>query len=551
MGMRKDRKPTSPPKNASPRQLRSSSTATANPTPSEAFQKPSETSQELIDRPRKAQKRKHAAEDKHSQKRLRKDSSSATVPAAASQDLVGVWQTRGKKRPYDSEDKHSYKRRRGSVPESQLSEENLKKLERDLEKLERGTPNEMDPGVAVPGRVRKRAPSRQASFSDQNQHTPSLRSQKSSVSNSLYRYHVLDQARIYVRPEPPPIDIQAQMNVIFEREIPEKRRREISSIAKKTSQKFMNNLRGAHREDDLVELVYEALRMMHKDEIFDFPRKAGIVLPLTPMYTSLRANLDLDWDPSLKPDVQQEVWDLSALGQPNNETDDVVDRPNKRQQGERSFPSSDTSQSAMPPPAAPSQSKQDAVKTPRPDFTIGLRHSTISNALMKRGLSKFKADDFLKVLQRERKLCSDPTQNFLNVRFPILVIEGKAYATGKTVFEAQNQAAVSGACMINLRQQLTDLFEGVFSNLRDRKTHLAFSICTEGPQIEFWVHYALSEDNMRSHYMNIFRTCYGSLQGGLEDFLIDVERLMRWTKDEYLKGVADQLRKLANHAARG
>ena len=170
---------------------------------------------------------------------------------------------------------------------------------------------------------------------------------------------------------------------------------------------------------------------------------------------------------------------------------------------------------------------------------------------MKRGLSKFKADDFLKVLQRERKLCSDPTQNFLNVRFPILVIEGKAYATGKTVFEAQNQGAVSGVCMVNLQQHLTDLFESVFSNLGGSKINLAFSICTEGPQIEFWVHYALSEDNVRSHYMNIFRTCYGSLQGGLEDFLIDVERLMRWTKDEFLKEVADQLYKLANHAARG
>ena len=257
---------------------------------------------------------------------------------------------------------------------------------------------------------------------------------------------------------------------------------------------------------------------------------------MTPLYTSLRANLNLDWDPSLKPDVQREIWNWDALGQPNNEIDDVVDRPNKRQQGERSFP-------------------QDAVKTPRPDFTIGLRHSTISNALIKLGLDNFMADDFLKGLQREQKLYSDPTQNFLNVRFPILVIEGKAYATGKTVFEAQNQAAVSGGCMINIQQQLSDLFEGVFPNLGDKKTHLAFSICTEGPQIEFWVHYALSEDtvrshyNVRSHYMNIFRTCYGSLQGGLEDFLMDVERLMRWTKDEFLKEVADRLCELANHAA--
>ena len=548
--MPQDRKPTSPSQNASSRRLRSSIISIANSTPSKAFQKPSKTSHKLIDPPRKAQKRKHAAEHEHSQKRLRKDPPSASVPAAASQDLVSVWQVRGKNRQNDFEDKQLYKQRRKSVLESQLSKESLRKLERDLKKFERGTPDEMDPNVKFPDLVRKRGSSQQASLSDLNQDTASLRSQKSSVSNSFYRYYILDQARIYIRPEPPPIDIQAQMDIIFEREISEKRRKEISGIAKKMSQSFINNLRGAHREDDLVELIYEALHMMHKDETFDFLRKAGIVSPLTPIYTSLRANLDLDWDPSLKPDVQQEVWNWDALGQSNNDTDDVVDCPNKRQQWKRSFLSPNTSQSIMPPPAALSKSKVDAIKTPRPDFTIGLRHSTMSNALIKRGLSKFKADDFLKGIQRERKLCSDPTQNFLNVRFPILVIEGKAYATGKTAFEAQNQAVVTGSCMVNLQHQLTDLFESVFSNLKGEKTPLAFSICTEGPQIEFWVHYTLLEDNVRSHYMNIFRTCYGSLQAGLEDFLMDTERLMRWTKDEFLKEVADQLYKLAKHAVR-
>ena len=204
----------------------------------------------------------------------------------------------------------------------------------------------------------------------------------------------------------------------------------------------------------------------------------------------------------------------------------------------------------MQPPAAPPQFQHHAVKTPRPDFTIGFRHSKISDELMKRGLSEFKAEDFLHFLQRGRKLCSDPTQNFLNVRFPILVIEGKAYATGKTVFEAQNQAAVSGGCMVNLRQQLNDLFAGIFHNGKGGQTLLAFSIYTEGPQIEFWVHYPLLKDNVRSHYMNIFQTYYGSLQGGLEDFLMNVDRLMTWTEDNFLKEVTDQLYKLANHAAR-
>ena len=263
------------------------------------------------------------------------------------------------------------------------------------------------------------------------------------------------------------------------------------------------------------------------------------------VHTSLRVDHDLDWDPSLKPDFQRKFWDPNAIPPVNNEAYDISDHPHKRHQGERF----DTSPSPMPAPAATSKAEEETIKTPRPDFTIGLRHPSIVDALMERGLSNFKADDFLKFLQSEQKLCLDPTQNFLDVRFPVLVIEGKAYATGKTIFEAQNQAAVSGGCMVNLQQQLTDVSHKVFSRFKERKTPLAFSICTEGPQIELWVHYALSEDNVRSHYMNIFRTCHGSLQCGLEEFLVNVERLMEWTKSEMLDEIADQLYALANHAA--
>ena len=532
----RDCKPTSPSKNAGPRRLHSSTTVAANSTPSQALQTPLKTSHELINHPWKAQKRKYAAENEHSQKRLLIDAPSVSVPAAASQDLISVRQASN-----DFEDKHLHERRRVCVPESQLSEENLKKLERDLQKLDRGTPSDMDSSVIVPDRVLKRGPSRQASLSDLNQDTASLRSQKSSISNSFYRYDTLYRAKMYIGPEPPPMDIQAQMDVIFEREIPAKRKKEISDVAKNISQSFINKLRGAHREDDLVELIYKAFLKMNMDETFDFSRKAGILLPLIPLYPLLSVNFDLDWNPSLKPQLQ-ESWNLNAFDQFNNDADDVIDRPNKRQQGKRSFPSLDT------PPATSSQPKLDAVKTPRPDFTIGFRHSTISKALIQRGLSKYKADDFLDDLQLGGKLYSDPTQNFLKVRFPILVIEGKAYATGKTAFEAQNQAVVSGSCMVNLRQQFIDFVENTFSIPKGGKTPLAFSICTEGPHIEFWVHYALMEDNVRRHYMNIFRTCYGSLQCGLEGFLMDMERLMRWTEDEFLTEVADQLYELAKHA---
>lgn len=164
------------------------------------------------------------------------------------------------------------------MADTQLSEENLKKLQRGLEKFERETFNQMGSTVTTSDRGRKRAPSRQASLSDLIQDTASVRSQKSSLSNSFYRYHTLKYYKIYILPEPPPIGIQPQLNFIFKRESSKERRREISGIAKKISQKFMNNLRGAHREDDLVELIHEAFREISKDEVFDCPRKAGTVL---------------------------------------------------------------------------------------------------------------------------------------------------------------------------------------------------------------------------------------------------------------------------------
>ncbi len=276
MGMRKIRKPTSSTKNAPARQLRSSVTAFVSSNPLEESPNPLKISREQSNRLRNPEKREYPAGDEYSPE-LRKDLPSALVRIPASQDSVDVWQTRGKKRRRDSEERHPYKRYRGSLPKSQLSEDNLKKLGRDLENLEGRPPDEMDPGSTVRSCAEESSIAAGKLFGSKSRHYIATLA-KSSVSNSFYRYHILDEARIYVRPKPPPTAIQAEMDIIFGREVPEKRRKEISGIAKHISQQFINNLRGAHREDDLVELVYEALHMMHKDETFDFPRKAGIVL---------------------------------------------------------------------------------------------------------------------------------------------------------------------------------------------------------------------------------------------------------------------------------
>lgn len=246
--------------NANPQKLRSSTAAAANPTPSgPPHHKLLQTPQGPSDCPQKAQKRAHTIENDRPHKRLREN-----LP-------IDV-------RPIQTVNKQS-----GDqilLPGSPLSRRNLKKLERELAKFEMPNSNQMEPYVTALERVRKRPLSRQESSSDLYQDTASAGSQRSSILNSVYRYEILAQFRIFVRPEPPPNNIQAQMDLIFAPNIPENRAREISGIAKQVSQKFIHKLRGAEREDDFVELVYDAIRMMHADETFESARKAG-TFPLT------------------------------------------------------------------------------------------------------------------------------------------------------------------------------------------------------------------------------------------------------------------------------
>lgn len=57
--------------------------------------------------------------------------------------------------------------------------------------------------------------------------------------------------------------------------------------------------------------------------------------------------------------------------------------------------------------------------------------------------------------------------------------------------------------------------------------------------------------NSMATISTLFPLAMGLFMAGLEDFLLHMERLMTWTKDEFLKEVADQSWRLANRAVRG
>lgn len=185
------------------------------------------------------------------------------------------------------------------------------------------------------------------------------------------------------------------------------------------------------------------------------------------------------------------------------------------------------------------------MKTPRPDITIGLRNTTVIARMKAKGLRESDAKHLLKSLQYGQALSPNPLQPAFPICFPPMVVEGKSYSTGKPVFEAQNQAVVSGSCMINLQHQLAELTERTSPGTCTRKEPLAFSICTECPIIQLWVHYTTLVDDVRTYNMNILKICHPSrrqsLRKDVESFFEAVNGVMDWAVSALLDDIVGQL----------
>ena len=154
-------------------------------------------------------------------------------------------------------------------------------------------------------------------------------------------------------------------------------------------------------------------------------------------------------------DEQDEIDDASALRFPKRHQQSAsrpcISPQNSRIRLPDSQPENRSPQSHKAKDTSP-------IKTPRPNIAIGITVSAAISALassLSFNYTKTKAEQFLEKLQdatmpsgrdaSEPVLIVVPTQRESNLTFPTLVFEGKGSSTGKQVFEAQNQAAVSGA----------------------------------------------------------------------------------------------------------
>lgn len=182
--------------------------------------------------------------------------------------------------------------------------------------------------------------------------------------------------------------------------------------------------------------------------------------------------------------------------------------------------------------------------------------SALSSTLSSLKFNNTKARRFLEKVQ-STKIKSDqgrpeeavlvivPTQRPSDLIFPFCVVEGKAYSTGKQVFEAQNQSAVSGACGVKMQKRLDELVELSTGRPSNDEPRLFFSVCTEGPYHELWVHYTHVEDGVDKFDQVLLEVCNLMLLKSVMNFIFLVDKIMRWGAGPFLESVVERLAKVA------
>lgn len=214
-----------------------------------------------------------------------------------------------------------------------------------------------------------------------------------------------------------------------------------------------------------------------------------------------------------------------------------------------------TARLQMPPPPPSPNLVVSAVKTPRPDISIGLHDPVVARALQSQGFDEGHAGTLLVELQdtvhgsgNEPLLRSEPTQQITDMRFPFLVVEGKTYATVSSFFEAQNQVAVSGACALKILYDLDNVANRARPGSQSNDQPIIFSICTQGPYHELWAHYVLIKNGIRTYQMSILKTCNAALRDELLGFLKAVDNVIRWGTGALLDQISKQLGDVAKAA---
>ena len=392
------------------------------------------------------------------------------------------------------------------------------------------------------------------------------RSQQSRITDANYRYKNLKANSIYVHVEPPQ-NITSAITAILDQKIPENNHEKLGKIARDLHRNCVGMVRASVGEDDFVHLFLDAIKAMGISELCLLEKA--------------------EWKEELKPTVKRSGWTFKPFRGSNDlgvdcDVDTGSDSPAvKCQQSSApvyASPETSTSsavaslpkqtESAMPPPALPEITMDNLLlKNPRCDITVGIKmpslvsllSSALSRNLSPGGFSIAATELIIADIQstvvknsnrpgEEAGVVMVPTQRSSDLVFPFCVIEGKAYSTGKQIFEAQNQAAVAGSCSLRMQYRL-DEFVTLMTGQSASKdnTSLFFSVCTEGPYHELWAHYMYVEGGVDKFGQVLLEVCNLMLLRSVVNFVNLIEKVMRWGVGSFLDSIIERMSKVVQN----
>ncbi|KAF1828608.1 hypothetical protein BDW02DRAFT_603273 [Decorospora gaudefroyi] len=167
------------------------------------------------------------------------------------------------------------------------------------------------------------------------------------------------------------------------------------------------------------------------------------------------------------------------------------------------------------------------ISTPKPDIVVGLEDRAFAP----------KHRVWLAKQQSFGSILSDPHTAAMGLRFPFLVAETKGLSLNGGLVAAQNQAAISAACMLKILDDLDNQAALPTAPTSPAAPRLCFSITTEGPIHELWVHFKLGE---ATHMQNIraWRTTH---ERHVRELVCCLARILKWAKDDFMKKIQEKL----------
>lgn len=349
-------------------------------------------------------------------------------------------------------------------------------------------------------------------------------------------------------------NIQTTIKDIVNAKFPEQRRVELDIVAKEFRGGCLKNVRAQTGEDDFIDPLHTAIKALRLKDICIREKAA--------------------WRSELKPSIRQQSHFSSSFmaGIQYLEDDDFsASLPGRQQQHTHEYMSPESSMtnastlsaknsqetSTKPPPILiPEKEDRSPVKTPLPDLSIGIDLDALISALSQ-DLDEDKATEFIDWLQKEMVqhepgvpleplLILVPAPRALDLAFPFAVVEGKAYSTGKQIFEAENQAAVSMACAHNILHRLDRMANrGKIVNTQPR---VLFSITTQGPIHELWAHWTVVRGGARTFESKLWDSWNGLVQERAVEFIVKLNNVCVWGIGSFMKSMVDDLGKVAIQA---